>query len=410
MAYTFRLKVDGVYTLATNDNLALYQFLSVVFALFLGLILSSGEIIRERNMLEKEEYLEFSRFSYLNSKILYLFPVVALQTLLFVLTGNAVLGIREFFWVYWMILFSTAGFGVLLGLTFSAMSMSSDVVYKRWIPFVIVLQLLLGGGIVPIDHLNTGNGKYTPMISDLMVSKWGYEALAVKQYTGSKYQKLLYDTEKRLSTVSFYAEEVVPVLEQALVLCGKTENADSAAHYTSLLQHEMQKVSTLPDVFPFEYLGELKNVRTNPELYAETADYLTYLGIQFYDQYQNLINKRSHLLDSLSASYGTSGLAALKAQFTNDDLEKRVKNAAAPREYDIFDHQIIRRKDNIYQEPESGFGRASMFTPVKLFNGRKTDTILFNLSVIWMFSAICYLLVLFDAGRTIRAIRAGSDH
>jgi ABC-type multidrug transport system ATPase subunit len=244
ISYAFRLNVAGDYNYMTNVNIPVYQFLSVVIAIFFGLVLSADEISKERNILEKEEYLEFSRFSYINSKILYLFPVVAIQTLLYAITGNTILEIKGFLWIYWIVLFSSASFGILLGLTFSASVNNSAIIFKRLIPFVIVLQLLLGGGLIPFSQLNLGKGKYTPVLGDLMVSKWGYEALAVEQYTHNKYQKLVFDTDKKLSQASFYSFKLVPILEESLANCLKTNAEDSVRHYEALLQTELNKIAS----------------------------------------------------------------------------------------------------------------------------------------------------------------------
>jgi len=120
IALLLRLSMEREYTFLSNENIPFYQFISVVVAIFLGLIASVDEIIRERNILEKEEYQEFSRFSYLNSKIIYILPVIAVQILLYLITANLILGIREMLWVYWIVLFSSAAFGVLLGLVISS--------------------------------------------------------------------------------------------------------------------------------------------------------------------------------------------------------------------------------------------------------------------------------------------------
>jgi ABC-type multidrug transport system permease subunit len=376
----------------------------VLVAVFLGLILSAGEIIREKNILEKEEYLEFSRFSYLNSKIVYLLPVIALQTLLYVLTGNMILGLKELFWTYWMVLFSCAAFGVLLGLALSASVRNTDVLFKRMVPFVMILQLILGGGLIPFDHLNLGTGKYTPVLGDLMVSRWGYEAIAVEQFTKNKYEKLLYETDRKISQAAFYSQEVVPALGKSLILIQGTNDKDSIAYHTELLQNELGKI-TVAGIFPFEYAGSLKELKSNENLFQETSDYITYLGIQFYDHHENLLRKRDRLLDSLNITMGNKEVATLRSDYSNNELEKVVRNSDTRYAYLIADKEIIRNKDNIFQEPESNFGRARLFTPVKLLNGQKTETLWFNLSIIWLFSAICYLLVLFDAGRLINRFR-----
>jgi ABC-type multidrug transport system ATPase subunit len=285
----FRIKTQSDYLFSLNDNIPLYQFVSVIAVLFMGLILSSNEIIREKNNIEKEEYLEFSRFSYLNSKILYLFPVIALQTLLYVLTGNLVLGISELFWKYWIILFSTACFGILLGLTFSAGVQNLEALYRRYLPIIIALQIILGGGLIPYEQLNIGRNKYTPILGDLMVSRWAYEALAVEQFKNNRYEKQIYNTEKNLSQAYFYASQVVPKLEENLALFHNTEKKDSFINYSTLLQNELVKIASLSDVFPFEYLHELSDLKTNNKLIQETSDYLTYLNMHFYQLYENLL-------------------------------------------------------------------------------------------------------------------------
>ena len=58
------------YIFMENENIPAYIFMSVVVALFLGMIISAEEIIGDRKILQRESFLNLSRFSYLNSKIL----------------------------------------------------------------------------------------------------------------------------------------------------------------------------------------------------------------------------------------------------------------------------------------------------------------------------------------------------
>jgi len=405
VALLFRLRTGGEYIYSQNENIPMYLFLSVVVAIFLGLVLSAGEILKEKNILEKEEYLEFSRFSYINSKILYLFPVIALQTFLYVLTGNSILGIRDILWSYWLVLFSSGCFGILLGLLFSSSVDSSDVLYKRLLPFVLALQLLLGGGIIPFERMNLGSGKFTPLLGDLMVSRWGYEALAVQQYTGNRYQKLMYEADRKLSQASFYSFFVVPKLQETYTLCLNTTNRDSIDHYTGLLKNEMRKMSVFTEIFPFEYLDELHNMRGNEKLAQETNDYLTYLSLSFYQQYEIQVRKKNQLQDSLEQALGKNVLDGLKRQFYNSGLENTVTHRNTEIPYTIIGNEIIRKTDNIFQEPSSNLGRASLFCPVKLLNGQKTATLWFNISIMWLFTAACYLLLLFDAAALFNRIK-----
>jgi hypothetical protein len=84
--------------------------MSVVVALFVGLIVSAEEIFRDRKILKRERYLHLSRSSYLISKILVLFSLSAIQTLTFILMGNWIVQIPLTEMRYFLILFSCSCF------------------------------------------------------------------------------------------------------------------------------------------------------------------------------------------------------------------------------------------------------------------------------------------------------------
>ena len=94
------------YTFYNNYNIPVYFFMSVVVALFVGMIVSSEEIFRDRKILKRERFLHLSRSSYLSSKVTVLFILSAIQTLTFILVGNQILEIPYSEMRYWWIIFS----------------------------------------------------------------------------------------------------------------------------------------------------------------------------------------------------------------------------------------------------------------------------------------------------------------
>jgi energy-coupling factor transporter ATP-binding protein EcfA2 len=406
LSVLFHYRGGGNYTLLNNLNLPLYQFVSVIAAVFIGLVASVDEIIREKNILEKEEYLEFSRFSYLNSKILYLFPVVAIQVLLYILVGNLIMGITELFFVYWIVLFSAACFGILLGLALSAGMQNSNLLHKGIIPVVIAIQLLLGGGLVSYDRMNLGNTRFTPWIADLMVTRWGYEALGVEQFKHNSYEKLFYDVDQKIDQASFYTFHMIPKLQESLQNCLSTSDADSVKMMTALLRNEMIRISDVSDVFAFEYLTKLDEISVNEDIARETSDYLTYLSLHFYEQHQQMIRQKGMRTDSLTALLGSEKLNRIKLKYHNLALEDMLTSSRSDQEYEIVGNEIVPLRGAVYKEPVSDIGRARLFTPVKLINGQKTETLWFNISMMWLLIAICYVWVLFDfTGLIRRALR-----
>lgn len=86
--------VDGdEYTLLANKNFVSYIFMSVIVVTFMGLSISAEEIIKDRPVLKREHFLRLSRSSYLTSKMVYLLGVSGLQSLLFILVGNTIIGV-----------------------------------------------------------------------------------------------------------------------------------------------------------------------------------------------------------------------------------------------------------------------------------------------------------------------------
>ncbi|TAG56216.1 MAG: ATP-binding cassette domain-containing protein, partial [Cytophagales bacterium] len=94
------------YYYGTNENIPAYLFMSIIVALFMGLTISAEEIIRDAKIRKRETFLNLSRLGYLSSKITILFTISAIQTLLFALIGNSILGISGMNFSYWIMLFS----------------------------------------------------------------------------------------------------------------------------------------------------------------------------------------------------------------------------------------------------------------------------------------------------------------
>ena len=57
------------YIFRENENIPIYIFMSLIVALFLGLITSAEEIFKDRKILKRERFLHLNRSSYLLAKI-----------------------------------------------------------------------------------------------------------------------------------------------------------------------------------------------------------------------------------------------------------------------------------------------------------------------------------------------------
>ncbi len=116
--------------------------MSIIVSLFIGLLISAEEIIKDQKILMREKFLNLSRFSYINSKVAFLFILTAIQSITYVLIATYILEIKGLTFQYWLILFSTGCFANTLGLTISANFKSVIAIYIL-IPFLIIPQILL---------------------------------------------------------------------------------------------------------------------------------------------------------------------------------------------------------------------------------------------------------------------------
>jgi hypothetical protein len=235
-----------------------------------------------------------------------------------------------------------------------------------------------------------------------MVSKWGYEALAVNQYKNNAFEKLIYQADRELDQAAFWAFHVIPELEHSLITCLYSPNADSVSNSRELLQNELVKVADIPDVAGFELLNRVSEIPENNEIAEEVSGYLNYLSYHFYDQVDTLTLRKTVLIGRLADSLGAEHLARLRQDCHNLAIEETVINSNEENAYRITDNEIIRTSGMIFNIPQSDWGRAQLFSPLKNFNHQSYETLWFNLAIIWMLTAICYVWVLFDLSGAIR--------
>jgi ABC transport system ATP-binding/permease protein len=126
---------------------AQFVFLLVTAALWLGLIDSCREIVKERSIIVRELAVGVRIDAQLIAKSLVLFTVAALQCLL-ILTS-----------------WSMVGVGLLVSTVARSVDQSTSV-----IPLLLIPQLLFGGALVAYERMGT----VIRVLSDLAVSRWAF--------------------------------------------------------------------------------------------------------------------------------------------------------------------------------------------------------------------------------------------
>lgn len=400
---------DNAYVFAKNVNIPAYLFMAVVVALFLGLIVSAEEIFKDRRLLQRESFLNLSRFSYLNSKIVVLFGISAIQTLSFVLIGNYILEIKDLTLSYWLILFSTACFANMVGLNISS-GLNSVVAIYVLIPLILVPQLLFSGVIVNFDklHKTIASEQYVPRIGDLMTSRWSYEALAVNQFKNNSYEKLFFETDRQISTASYNRNLLIPMLEDLNETCKFHLHEDDVEDLNDVSQLLWSEILELAGHKMAQYPAIAFAVSDatvyDDDTYTHVSEFLKNEDSESKKLYEEGKARKDQLFDKLIAQYGSKeAFLEFKDTYQNEALEEVVLNKRELRQMLVTGTAIIQKKHPIFQKPISALGRAHLYAPEKRYINMKIPTPIFNMLVIWLGVVFFYITLYFDILK--RAIR-----
>ncbi|HEX2920948.1 MAG TPA: ATP-binding cassette domain-containing protein, partial [Bacteroidales bacterium] len=401
------------YIFRQNENLPPYIFMSIVIALFIGLSVSAEEIFRDRKILKREQFLNLSRFSYLQSKVIILFTLSAFQMLVYVLLGNTILGIKGMTFEYWMVLFAAACFANVLGLNISS-SFNSAVTIYILIPLLIIPQMALGGAMFNFDKINQafGGGKgNAPVIADVMASRWAYEALAVTQFKNNNYEKEFFELDQIESHANyrqvFYLPELNKILNEteSLLTTDDPESRVALSSNIKLLKNELSSEMSLFPQMPGIEIEKFDINNFNHNDIEECRRFVKVLEDRYISIFNTVNTKKDQLISLAEKKLGGKDkYQSYYDRYYNEFLSEIVRKVSEKnkiiRDYD----HLIQNYEPVFQNPvrDGTFTfRVHFFAPEKYILGQPVDTLWFNIIVIWLMTVLFYILLYFDVLRRI---------
>ena len=391
----------NIFVFSGNENLPIYLFMGVVVSIFIGLTVSAEEIIRDRQLLKRESFLNLSHVSYLNSKIAVLFVISAIQTLSFVLIGNTIMEIHGMTLAHWLILFTASCVSNMIGLNISA-ALDSVVTIYILIPFLIVPQLLFSGTMVKFDKLNKAISSYevVPVIGDMMPSRWAYEAMAVKQFRDNDYEIDFFEIEMLKSEAGYVGSYLVPALNNKLAKLTSDADEEQRAQIIRLLHTEVTKLNNRTPQLQFADVDDITLDKFDESMQNKLKQHLDKTA----KLYQLKQNKAISVLDRAIAEKaealgGNKELVEQKKKYTNDALANFVTNRIEIEKIHDMGDYFVQVSDPIFKRPESRCGRAHFYAPFKQIGNMQIDTFWFNIVVMWILAGFLYLLLVFDGLR-----------
>jgi ABC transport system ATP-binding/permease protein len=404
LGYVVRFyKVDeltsrGEYVFAENPNIPAFMFMSIIVALFMGLTISAEEIIRDARLRKRERFLSLSRHSYLFSKMGILFSFSAGQTLLYTLVGTWIVGIENMTLTYWLVLFSVACFANLLGLNISQTFKSIITIYI-FIPVLLIPQLILGGIVVKFDQINPnmhGQGN-TPLIGDLMASRWAFEALMVSQFRYNDFEKDFYGYDRRLALADYKKNYYLPTLLSKVAYCkNNLDNRDEKfGKYLETLEMEMAlQTAEMPQV-RHNVQGQITPFRFTAATADNTEQYLNTLGKVYSKLYNEALAERDELIARKTAdSVSKSAFLAHKQRSQNERVADLVTNRLTEDRIVEYNSRLVHKIYPVFFSPDVAQAtwnyRTHFYAPEKKLFGRYFSTLTFNVGVLWLMTFFLY--------------------
>ncbi|MCX6333877.1 MAG: ATP-binding cassette domain-containing protein [Bacteroidia bacterium] len=407
LAYFTRFSSGLTYKFGDNENITAYMFMCVITSMFFGLMSSSEEIVKDRKILKRESFLNLSWFSYLNSKVLMMFLLSAIQTFFFVLIGNLVLGLKGMLLGYWLVLFTTSCFANILGLNISSAFNSVITIYIL-IPFIIIPQLLFSGVLVKFDklHIASATHEYVPVIGDLMTARWSFEALAVDQFSNNKYEKPYFKFKMEESQNDYYASYLIDALIEDLWQCTRIKDdparkSDLEGYYFKL-NLNIDKLSDLAGVIvPAQWKSSLNPGNFNADVAKEAKAFLESLKKPFKRARNSAIAQSDIITANIIKEIGMDGLVKLQADYENKWLKDLVlANDNFEKTYETR-NKIIQKYEPGYMKATSKYGRAHFYAPVKKLGNFEIVTYWFNMAVVWIVSFLLYIALYYNLLRKL---------
>lgn len=398
LALIIRNMYKQQYTLGENEYLPLFIFLSIIILLFSGLLSSVEETFHEKKRIKRDISLNISKFSYQNAKIAYLFLLSGLQSILYVLLTNKILGIQEMLVPYFLNYFSILVFGNILGLILSDSIRKLNISYIL-IPFILLPNIIFGGYTIPYGQNRDGvpGEKNIPVLANFIPTRYAYEALLVNQFSSNKYNKYFFQEDKKLYDINFISNHTLPLLgeklEKARFYLDYQPQSDSFEYVLKLLKNEIAFLGEREEIAPFDQISRLDKKDFDYKVYDDVFGYLTY--IRFLSE--NLISE--HEMQKLKIT--NLLLDSLKDQdievFRRLNHNYHIENLLT--QYDdeniiISDGKMYKSGKAVYLDPVSKYGESHFFASRKRILKHFPPTMRYNLSAIWIMNLTLYIIFL----------------
>ena len=386
------------YSIMDNINLVSYYFMAIIVAILLGMSGSAEEIIKDRALLKREKFLSLSHTSYIWSKIIFMGIVSLIQTILFILVGNSIMGIQGMFGTWCLILFVSSFLAGLTGLWLSQ-TLNSVVSIYISIPLLLIPQILLCGMVVTFAELTpkstTGN---VPLLGDLVPSRWAFEALAVSSFAENDYEKHFFEEDKERYEATYYSQVYLYEMKSQLETLHdkQTKGETTKLDHMEVIKNSLPRLAYICNMEP--YSGDYS--------YPSLTEYFRQ-ATKILEQKRNQTTlKMDKKVSQMVKEMGMEQIKRLKRNNYNMRLEALVMNSTDKHQCKVVSGYIVPNSGIIFLQPQSPIGKAPFYSSEKILGNYHIKTLWYNIGVLIIMCIIASLCLFLDfPGKLVREKR-----
>jgi len=263
-------------------------------------------------------------------------------------------------------------------------------------------MLILGGAMIKFDDLHKSISRkiYVPVIGDIMVTRWAYEALLVEQFKANRFEKPLFEYDMEISQTGWYNAFLIPTLKVKVDECraaaGNPRFEELCRNNFRAINYHLDELSEATGMKPGSWASSV-NYEGFSEFMADQAKiYLDSLAFVIRARNRVISDRKDSLVRSLIASMGTDEYQALKEANYNENLANFVLNRNSTNRIYDAERRLIQKADPVFMKPGSKHGRAHFYSPYKQIGTLRIDTLLFNVLEIWIMTVGLFVTLYFN--------------
>jgi hypothetical protein len=270
------------------------------------------------------------------------------------------------------------------------------------IPLLLIPQILLCGVIVKFDDLQdkTADKDAVPIVGELMVSRWAFEALAVEQYAGNRYMATFFENEKKSAQARFRADLLTTELVGRIdYLSGQINIGRPATELASglaIIRNEIKKLDKEGPQAPLAMVDSLVPQKFNDRVGAAAKAHLLEIQHYYKNQKDSLRNQKDRIVLNLNKQQGKDYLFNLKQKYHNLAIEDLVLNTNTKEYFRETKSGLMQKVAPVYKAPDFNTGRAHFLTSEKRILSLEVSTLWFNIVIIWLMSLFLYTALYFN--------------